>query len=388
MLLMATVGTTLFARTPMTLPTEAFLWASFVVALVVTLGAVPACAHLLRTLTHREADDRTLETAGLGLFVGIAVASFYFAAWPSNTLGLTLSAVFALAAGTAIDVLERRGRLLSIDLQAKIVLSAVAICGVWIDLDHWPNWPLGMALLVGAGVMVLVAMARIGQDYEDEHPGLTVYLTITTTLGLLLIGWIGENAGVMDPRAVATVLAIAIPGGGALLAAAYYMVRLPWRGKPVVFTGTGGHMMLAVGCVWIALTLALTSADGARSPAALVWAVGVPLFYFVRQQAATLVAGLLARDPAGWKRGTLGWLDRELAYQVSPMLLPLTSLTMSGIGAFLLANDIRQLVSWPAWLAAMIGFILLPAAIRHTPLAASSVIYRPRSRLAPSPTAR
>ncbi|MEZ5659042.1 MAG: hypothetical protein R3E83_11090 [Burkholderiaceae bacterium] len=365
----------------MTLPSDALIWAAFFVALFVTLGAVPLCAQLLATLAHRPADDRTLETAGLGLFVGVAISSFYLGVWPAGAKGLALSALFVLIAGTAIDVLERHGRLVRIDLPVKIALSAVAICGVWIDLNHWPAWPLGMALLIAAGIMMLVSMSRIGHDYEDAHPGLTIYLTITQMLGLLLLGWIGSENGVMSALTFSIIIGIAVPIGGALLAAAFYMIRAPWRPRPMVFAGTGGHMMLAVGCVWMALLLALSSADGARSPAALVWVVGVPLFYFVRQRLALLVSGLIARRADGAPMPVLAWLDRELAFHMSPWLLPLTSLGMAVVGALVLYYDVRQLVSWPTWLVAMAGFILLPAALRHTPLARSGVIYEVKPKL-------
>ncbi|MEZ5651322.1 MAG: hypothetical protein R3E87_12315 [Burkholderiaceae bacterium] len=365
----------------MTLSSDVFMLAAFFVAMFVTLGAVPLCAQMLGTLTHRAADDKTLETAGLGLFVGVAISSFYLDAWPDGAGGLALSAMFVLAAGTAIDVLERKGRLVKFDLPVKTGLSAVAITGVWIDLQHWPSWPLGMFLLIAAGIMMLVSMARIGQDYEDTHPGLTVHLSIALMIGLLLLGWIGSRHAVMSPSTYALIVSITVPAAGGLLAAAFYMIRLPWRTRPVVFAGTGGHMMLAVACVWVALQLALTSSDGARSPAALVWAVGVPLFYFARHQLTRLVGALAEREHPAALSPAVIWLDRMLAFQIAPMLLPLTTLVMAGIGALLLTLDARQLVSWPLWLVAMTGFVLLPAALRHTPLANGGVIYRPRAGL-------
>lgn len=266
-----------------------FALASLVIGLFGTLGAIHLMRMLLSARSGTPAPDSITPSSGaiqrsaggLGMLMGIAIASFYMDPWPYSAKGLVYASMFFVLTGAW---LERKGRL----EQKPFIMVVCGLVGTlvstWFALDYldWEQviWSVGFVLLLCSALLAPFATAMLPQA-SRATPALPSLLVLVEIALLLLFGAV--TAVEADRRALFEEFAVvAMPAVGAILACLIYVARMPWRAKPAVLVGLGSHMALGLLVAWGALRLGARSAGGAGATTALLWLTAVPLFELVR----------------------------------------------------------------------------------------------------------
>lgn len=269
----------------------AFALASLVIGLFGTLGAI----HLLRmaVAAAEGSDDLTTASAtpdsgalrcsagGLGMLAGISIASFYMDPWPHSAKGLVYAAILLVIAGTWM---ERKGSLEHRPLVMAVCGLLGTLVSTWFALDYldWNQviWSVGFVLLLCAASLAPFATAMLPQS-SRATPALPSLLVLIEVTLLLFFGAISafefERQVLFGEFAV-----VALPALGAILGSLTYVARLPWRARPAVLVGIGGHMALGLLVAWGVLRLGARSAGGTGATTALLWLVAVPFFELAR----------------------------------------------------------------------------------------------------------
>lgn len=293
-----------------------FALASLVIAFLGTLGAI----HLLRMKPEpgEEAGAGTggsgvvgRSAGGLGMLMGIAIASFYMEPWPHSSQGLVYASVFFVVSGLW---LERKG---SLDHRPLLMIGcglAGTLVSSWFELDYldWSQviWSVGFVLLLASALLAPFAVAMLSQG-SHATPALPSLLALVEIVFLLLFG--AFSAVDNDRRALFLEFAVvAMPAVGALAACLIYVGRMPWRAKPAVLVGMGGQMAVGLLVAWGALRLGARSAGGAGATTALLWLVAVPNFELARGMLAWMGRKLI-RDPLPARPSAWSALVRRFA---------------------------------------------------------------------------
>ena len=266
-----------------------FALASLVIGLFGTLGAI----HLLRMVASAGSGAPAPESitpdsgaiqrsaGGLGMLMGIAVASFYMDPWPYSAKGLVYASMFFVLAGAW---LERKGSLEQKPLFMVVCGLVGTLVSTWFALDYldWSLviWSVGFVLLLCSALLAPFATAMLPQS-SRATPALPSLLVLVEVSLLLLFGAV--SAVEHDRYALfAEFAVVAMPAVGAILACLIYVARMPWRARPAVLIGMGGHMALGLLVAWGVLRLGARSAGGAGATTALLWLVSVPFFELAR----------------------------------------------------------------------------------------------------------
>ena len=286
-----------------------FALASLVIAFLGTSGAI----HLLRT--RSSAPPSALPDAGptsdpgsggviarsaggLGMLMGIAIASFYMEPWPYSSQGLVYASVFFVVAGL---LLERKDSLIHKPLLMVGCGLGGTLVSSWFALDYldWNQviWSAGFVLLLGSALLAPFAVAMLSQGTRAT-PALPALLALIEVVFLLVFGAFSivdnDRHALFEEFAV-----VAMPAVGALAACLIYVGRTPWRADPAVLVGMGGQMALGLLVAWGALRLGARSAGGVGATTALLWLVAVPNFELARSLLAWCTRHFVGDPSAG-----------------------------------------------------------------------------------------
>jgi hypothetical protein len=260
-----------------------FHFASFFVALLIALGAIPFGREVIRKVSLPDTDEnQTVRSAvgGFALLMSIGLSTFYISTTiPNIASGLGYGAVVALVLAVFDKFARQKFELTYmtraiINLFAMVFVTVVLLKPTYLvsNASPLPSW-----LLLAVCSLLPLAFARTGELTDKFAPCRTSYLFCVMIAGVVLVGLHADFATVDGTSAVVPVLAVFLTVFSALLGCLFYMADFPWR-RGSITMGLLGHLVLGLSLAWAALLMASTSVRPAVTVVSLTLIVAAPMY--------------------------------------------------------------------------------------------------------------
>jgi|GEM_PF-5486288 len=260
-----------------------FHFASFFVALLIALGAIPFGREVIRKVSLPDAtEDQSSRSAvgGFALLMGIGISAFYISTTiPNSASGLGYGAIVAFALAV-FDKFAREKLDLNyatraiVNLFAMVFVIVVLLKPIYLvsNASPLPSW-----LMLAVCSLLPLAFARTGELTDKFAPSRTSYLFCLMIAGVVLVGLHNDFSTVDGTRAVVPVIAVFLTVFSALLGCLFYMTDFSWR-RGSITMGLLGHLVLGLSLAWAALLMASTSERPAVTVVSLTLIVAAPIY--------------------------------------------------------------------------------------------------------------